>query len=400
MRHHLLLTLVFSVGAVFAQVVQSGPGNCTDVGNIEECSQLNIAPSSDDTSPHNDTDAGEDVITEYILPLPPGLSYATVRPANSILVRLGFDKHMHYAHLLAHPIAIRQIFEFLPMGIAYGLGLENANATPIHLIQPFHSRRELGYIRTLVFVYIPRSKLEELDNKRYQFRSGLYNNSNRLVRKMMSYLDPTVPLRGQMSGSDLEENSGEPMTAPDGDWLNGPDATAVAEDKDIEATDGPESDNEKGDYGKTNVVGAAVGAALGAMFFGALATFFILRKRYTRRKSEQGQEAPREADSLEGFAPDVKEAGLFGLFGGRWSRKGRRGAELEDTGRAELENTERAELEGCSVAELPGNESSDKEKNLEPIVEESSTPTKPEHVELVQTPPSSDSTDRNPEKLS
>src|SRR5690606_41479517 len=109
---------------------------------------------------------------------------------------LGCDYYMHYQHLVAHPISVNQIFEYLPAGISYGLNITKDEFV-MRTLQPYDARRRLGYIKTLAYCYTPKDKLEELGAKLFILKSGLYNNPEKPVRNLMRSEEHTSELQSR-----------------------------------------------------------------------------------------------------------------------------------------------------------------------------------------------------------
>ncbi|RPA84023.1 hypothetical protein BJ508DRAFT_46888 [Ascobolus immersus RN42] len=314
------------------------------------------------------------------LPLPLDRAYTTLPPSNdSVLVRLAFDYSLNYEWLQKESRAVYQILDYLPQGLAYGMGIKNSTNITIRAIQPYDRQRNLGYIVALVYVFIPGDGLEELEDQIPRAGSQLYAHPDESVRELMSFVDPKIPLVSTLEIG-LEDGPDE---------LEGPgnlgDAGSTLED-----SASKRKQDTGGNNSKIKVIGAAVGAGLGAMFIGALIMYVILRRRYKSRKQQSEGLDVRlgTTEESEGPIPPVGRPArdVLDRIERKLRRKKPRKAELENTCKVELENTARVELEGSHVAELQGDGCFNKEAKLEPLVEEPTTPN-PEEVDQAKSFP-------------
>ncbi|MCJ1352648.1 MAG: hypothetical protein MMC33_002632 [Icmadophila ericetorum] len=110
--------------------------------------------------------------------------------ANTSLVQLGFTVGLNFAFVASNNTDLTQIFEFLPVAIAYGLTIPLDQVT-MQSLQPFNTIESLGYVvttaflqpRTLSFTAIltPQSTLVSLVNPEVPTRSGATINFNTLI---------------------------------------------------------------------------------------------------------------------------------------------------------------------------------------------------------------------------
>lgn len=77
-----------------------------------------------------------------------GLSPAVTESVNLTLIRLGFNvPQFQYKSVEYDKALMSKIFEYIPQGLNYGLGISNAAA---HSIQPYDTRLYNDYVTTLV----------------------------------------------------------------------------------------------------------------------------------------------------------------------------------------------------------------------------------------------------------
>jgi hypothetical protein len=127
---------------------------------------------------------------------PPGGNI--VKPANTTLIQIGFTHELNYAFVSSNPASAGQIFQFLPVGVKYGLNIlptsADAKDTRMYNLQPYDTSKTMGYITTLALLYIPTEDLNQLAVDLHTPNSPLYQNPDPTVATLMSFINPTIPL--------------------------------------------------------------------------------------------------------------------------------------------------------------------------------------------------------------
>lgn len=118
---------------------------------------------------------------------------ASPAPADSQLIQIGFNYELNYGFVVSHSMASRQIFSYLPQGIADGLGISVENVIMNSLV-PYDTQAQLGYITTLALLYIPQSMVSTLALDIHIPTSQLYNDPDPSVNTMMRYINSAIPI--------------------------------------------------------------------------------------------------------------------------------------------------------------------------------------------------------------
>ncbi|CUS10827.1 unnamed protein product [Tuber aestivum] len=247
------------------------------------------------------------------------------RPGNSSLVRVGFNHQLNYGFVVKNSVAVAQIFEYLPKGIAYGLDIDKVI---MHHLQPLDTTKTKGYITTLAFMFVPDNLIDKLDLDRRNPNSRLFQSEEAPVRQMIDLLDPTISLRATEA-----ELAGEGTGMPgEGSWLGGP-----GDDQgDASNSDGAPlgSNGSEGPVSKKSI-GVGLGIVAGATVYGA-AMFFVARRyrqrrnRHTRSSSIGRSVSPgsNPASGLMGGAGPIMHGARspYGTVGVPHDKRGSRGS--------------------------------------------------------------------------
>lgn len=235
------------------------------------------------------TQTGSKVSTSVATSLPSSLpKYITPsgglpdEPEESQLIQIGFDYSLNYEFVVSHPLAVAQIFQYLPQGLAYGLYLQTSNIT-MGDVEPYESENA-GYIVSVAKAYIPKSYVGTLKALIHTPTSRLYKNPQDSVAALMNLIDPSIPLipgdtsiGGGSSGGGSSGSSGNPSkTGSDsndgGNSGNGSGSGSGSLD----------SSNEGSSKVDSKTVGIGVGAVAGtALYVGAI---FIVTKKYRKKR--------------------------------------------------------------------------------------------------------------------
>jgi len=215
------------------------------------------------------------------------------KPGNSTLVRFGFTHQLNYGFVVKNSVAVAQIFEYLPKGIAFGLSIDSSNVT-MHHLQPLDTTKTKGYITTLAFVFIPNDLVDKMDLDRRNQNSKLFQNPDPPVNQIIDLLDPTVALRATEA-----ELTGEGTGMPgDGSWLGGSGGNQGSASNSDGAPLG--SSGSEG-YVSKKSVSVGLGIMAGAAVYGA--AMFLVARRYRRRRSRHNRSSSIGRSASPGSNP-------------------------------------------------------------------------------------------------
>ena len=202
----------------------------------------------------------------HIIAPPEGVPQA---PPNTTLIQIGFLYGLNYKFVLENPKSQQQIFKFLPMGISYGLDIPRENVT-MQTLRAYDTTKDLGYITTFALSWIPSDQVDLLSLKLKTPSDRIYNNSDTSVHRIMSLINPAMPIL-----SDNKNINGDPAS-PSGSSASA--SASVASQQGVPI--GPGVNNSAPI--QPHSVGIAAGVVCGAAAYGA-AMFFVAR-RYRKRK--------------------------------------------------------------------------------------------------------------------
>ncbi|SPO05866.1 uncharacterized protein DNG_08555 [Cephalotrichum gorgonifer] len=217
------------------------------------------APTSSQELPAgmpNSIDATDDEITQ---------------PDGTTLIRIVFDRRLHYEFVAENFTASQQIFMYFPKVISHGESCDESKVKMMRLT-PLETKQNKGWITTAAFAYVPSSIIEALQIDIHLTNSELYNPPHPIAFDLASAIDPSY---GIFPGSDLETPGGSSSEEPGGAPFGG----------------GEETPEEQTPGQKGATAGIAVGAIGAAMAYGA--AMFLVARRYKRKKL-----AHRRASSL------------------------------------------------------------------------------------------------------
>ena len=187
------------------------------------------------------------------------------RPANTELIQIGFLYPLNYDFVWQHEESQRQIFHYLPIGIAYGLSTDLSNIT-MQTLRAWDTTEELHYITTLALAWIPSTLVDSLGLIIHVQAEKFYHNPDPAVRTLLSMINPNpaLPIRAD--------------NGPENGVGASPSGTATANGGTI--ANGINNSSPV----KASSVGIGVGVVCGAAAYGA-AMFFVARRYKKRRQS-------------------------------------------------------------------------------------------------------------------
>ena len=191
------------------------------------------------------------------------------------MVQIAFLRPLNYPFVISHIPAIEQIYNYLPIGIAYGLNVDVSNIT-MHSLQPYDTTATQGFITTVAYAFIPSDMVDlmvlQVSNPAARFHH--YPPETSQVYQLILYVNPTFPVRAPASadGGAGSNTAGGPNPSPS-TILNVVDPL----------------NNGSGSSSTVNPMSIGIGFAVvgGAALYGA-AMFFVAR-RYRKRRSLHGR---------------------------------------------------------------------------------------------------------------
>lgn len=187
-----------------------------------------------------------------------------------------------------------QIFQFLPKGIADGLGLRPEQVT-LTSLGPLDTTSQMGFITTLAYAYIPTSMVNTLRLDLLIPTAPLYRNDDASVQTLVNYINPAIPITpgATLDGSSTGSGSGSSPSSSNAAGNNGV----------FNSNDQNQSSSVKG-----TTVGIAMAAIGGSAAYGA--AMFLIARRYKKRKQSH-----RRSNSL--MSPsEMRQSGSPALMGG------------------------------------------------------------------------------------
>ena len=216
-------------------------------------------------------------------------------PPDTTLVQIGFLYPLNYPFVLANSVSQKQIFKYLPDGIAYGLNISAENVT-MQTLRADDTSQELLYITTLALAYIPSSLVGKLALDLHTPASQIYHSPDASVRTLCGMINPAMPIRADDTMGGSPTGGASPSeTANDG--VDG----------------GAPIGNGLGNSGPVRASSAAIGVGVvaGAAAYGA-AMFFVARRYKQRRLSHQRSPSLLSSPVLSGqHGQDMATAALM-----------------------------------------------------------------------------------------
>ncbi|OJD27981.1 hypothetical protein ACJ73_00614 [Blastomyces percursus] len=225
-------------------------------------------------------------------------------PANSRLIQIGFNSSLSYEFVVLNKDSNAQIFKYAPLGVRFGLQIPSERVT-MHSIQPYDILSKNAYTTALALMYIPKNSVSELSVSIHNPNSLIYQNPDLSTAKLMSLIDPSIPLIPGGGPIGQENNPGSGGSGGSGGSIGRPGGGKGGSEGGDDETEGP-----GGSGGSSSVKAASVGIGLGvvggAALYGA-AMFFVARRYRKRRKLH------RRTSSL---TSGMGEIGIVGAAGG------------------------------------------------------------------------------------
>lgn len=109
-------------------------------------------------------------------------------------MQVGFREPLNYAFVAKNQAAQNQLVEYIPPGLSYVTVVQGEEVTMHSLRADNNVTVFPSYITTLAFVYMPTRSIDILKSTIQAPDSPLYNNPDDSTRKLMSYIDPAIPI--------------------------------------------------------------------------------------------------------------------------------------------------------------------------------------------------------------
>ena len=123
---------------------------------------------------------------------PPG--GVPAQPSNTIIVQVGFLEPLQYVFVVNSKVTQDQLFDFIPPGLSYVTIVEGEEVI-MHSLRAYTNTAEVyPYIPTVAFRYMPTRSIDILKSAIQAPDSPLYNNPDDSTRKIMSYINPGIPV--------------------------------------------------------------------------------------------------------------------------------------------------------------------------------------------------------------
>lgn len=222
-------------------------------------------------------------------------SSTPAQPEDTSEVQIGFEWALNYPFVVSHPLSTTQIFMYLPIGIADGLGLKPEQIVVKNLL-PLDTTADLHFITTVARVFIPSSMVDTLRVDLGIAASPIYQNPDESVNTLMNYINPAIPF---FPGAVLDLGATSTGTRSKTTQNASPGDAGVFNT----ATQQTQSASAKG-----TTAGIALAACGGAAAYGA--AMFLLARRYKHRQQrlnrpdsmgcpyETGEGSPTAASSV------------------------------------------------------------------------------------------------------
>ncbi|KAF8858527.1 hypothetical protein BDZ45DRAFT_591112, partial [Acephala macrosclerotiorum] len=194
------------------------------------------------------------------------------------------------------PMSSAQIFQYLPQGVADGLGLKQEMVVMKSLI-PMDTTQQLRFITTLAQMYIPSNMVSTLSLDIHIPTAAIYNNADQSINTLVSYINPAIPI---MAGSTL----GSTSTSGTG---SGSAATSSSASGNNNNVFDPQTQNTSSKVSGTTA-GIALAAIGGSAAYGV--AMFLVARRYKRRKTSH-----RRSSSVMNPS-EMRHSGSPALMGG------------------------------------------------------------------------------------
>lgn len=216
-------------------------------------------------------------------------------PEDSQLIQIGFDYSLNYPFIVAHPLSVAQIFQYLPAGVSYGLAIDSTNVS-MRSIEPYQSQ-SAGYVISVALAYIPKSLISTLDAMIHTPTSQLYRNPNTSVNTLMNLIDPSIPLIPGTADSSPNPKANSAAPSPSATSAPRPsssnDAGGIQGNKaGVQNSGSLDQPVQSNSTVSSRTVGIAVGTVTGAIAYAGLMVIAARSYRKKKNVSLDGRDSP------------------------------------------------------------------------------------------------------------
>ncbi|KAL9100340.1 MAG: hypothetical protein Q9163_004276 [Psora crenata] len=230
------------------------------------------------------------------------------QPENTELIRIAFLYPLNYDFVWRHEESQRQIFTFLPRGIAYGLGIDLKNVT-VQTLRAWDNSLDncvpVCYVTTLALAWIPSQLVDRLGLSLRTTSDKFYHNPDPSVNTLLGMVNNAIPVRFDNETDGTTATFGSPPSSSASSSAGAaPVGGNIANTSPV----------------KVSSVVIGVGVVCGAAAYGA-AMFFVARRYRKRRQSHMRSPSifPSPIMSHAGPDPAAGAALMSGAMGGERS---------------------------------------------------------------------------------
>ncbi|KKF92835.1 Signaling mucin MSB2 [Ceratocystis platani] len=225
-----------------------------------------------------------------------------VQPDKSTLVRLCFDRNLHYGFVAKNFTAAQQIFANVPHIVSYAEDIALEDVKVMSLV-PLQTMNTLGFITTCAHMYVPSDIVTKLSSDIGLANSKVYSNPILIAAQLAATINTSINI---IPGADeaLVGNTAAPTNSPKSGTKGSTGNTdgktgengGLFGSKTSDDDNAPQSPKQKG-----ATVGIAVGAIFVAAGYGA--AMFIVARRYKSKKQSH-----RRSSSISNTSSDMQQA--------------------------------------------------------------------------------------------
>lgn len=241
------------------------------------------------------------------------------QPANSTEIQIGFKRGFNWPFVVQHADTTGwQLTTYMPIAVADGLGISRDKVKTVTLTS-YNTTEKLGYVSTLVLLYVPTELVDTLHLDLLNTNSAIYNNKDAslgdTINFLCSFIDPTFPiLAGDLSGLSGSGGSG-----------SGSSSKNNGDGNDSNGSGDPMSGSSASASGvNLTAMGVAMGTMGAVSVYGAGMIFVARRYKKKKARHERSSSVP-SSNGLGGPGYGSSGSGpwMSGARGGRNTPGGR-----------------------------------------------------------------------------
>lgn len=226
-------------------------------------------------------------------------------------VQIGFQYSLNYPFVVYHPVAAAQIFDYLPKGIANGLGIDTSKIQMDELVS--YQDPNLDWLMTLAHLYIPSEQVTALAQQVQDRSSKLYQHPDASVRALCSLINTTVSVDSVYSQQSNQPSANTPQGSTGGHHGSGGDSQGgrgiVGAPGSLDQKSQPDT---KTSRASGSTAGIAVGTVAGAGVLGGLLFLASMAiKKRNRSKPVALGDSPRAPSYHDEIEPAVSVSSIL-----------------------------------------------------------------------------------------